>query len=185
VSFFKFEKKSEVKSPDCVEYQSLFSLAGILLCKFVVLRVRLKMKRRFTVSFGMLVLSLLFTYAGVAWAFDPCPRDSEDLNAERSVTQTPESKKPLSELAPSLTDQSQSAAHCARTEYEFDVIAPTSSLASLNQFRKVIHLASLQHGPISSREMAPTFQRSRPAGIILASPPGLLSLHLILSVFLI
>jgi hypothetical protein len=147
------------------------------------------MKGRLIKSLGMLWLSVLFAYSGVAWAFEDCFKGTEDSVNEQVPTGNSQSNNSSVDLPAASDGDRASEVHCLTIHHEFDAIVQSSSASFLTQPRKAIQLKS----SFSSRGLAlvgedMTGGRSPHLdSFITSSPPGfpLRSRYLLLSVFLI
>lgn len=145
------------------------------------------MKGRLIKSLGMVCLSVLFAYSGVAWAFEDCLRDSGESAQEQPASGSFGRRDPLVTLLARSAGGPASEVHCLTTHHEFEAIIQSSSASSLTQPRKAIQLKS----SLSSRGLV-SVSKNMMGGrspyldsFITSSPPGFLARYLLLSVFLI
>ena len=143
------------------------------------------MKGQFLKTFGLLCLSALLAYAGVSWAFENCLNDGEKGTHEHSAIANFESHKPLNSNARSPNER-VGEVHCLTTHHRFDAIAQTTSIASLFQLRKSVQVKRFALGRFPSNSAIDIFRAHPLRGWFISTlPPGQLSRHLLLSVFLI
>ncbi len=146
------------------------------------------MKGRFLKSLGMLYLSVLFAYSGVAWAFEDCLRETGESAEEQSAGGSFESRKPSTDFVGRSAGGLASEVHCLTIHHEFDAIVQSSSASSLTQPRKAIQLKSSVSSGVAALGKNITGGRSPHLDwFITSSPPGFpsRSRYLLLSVFLV
>ena len=146
------------------------------------------MSGRLIKSLGMVCLSVLFAYSGVAWAFEDCFREGGENTEEQLTTGNSKSQDASLDLV-ARPSQPASQVHCLTSHHEFDAITQSSSTSSLIQLRKTVQFkSSFSSGGLALAGKNRTGERSLHLDwFITSSPPGFLSRsrYLLLSVFLI
>ena len=145
------------------------------------------MKGRLLKSIGMICLSILFSYSGVAWAWDDCLRDDGEENVEEQpAIGNFEVRDLLLDFPGRSGGAPASRVHCFATHHEFDALVQSSSTGSLTQPGKGTQLKpSLPGASTSVNGMNTLGRRPHLDSFVTSSPPGFLSRYLFLSVFLI
>jgi hypothetical protein len=146
------------------------------------------MKGRLIKSLGMVCLSVLFAYSGVAWAFEDCLRESGENAEEQSATGNSQSRNPSTDFVARSAGGPASELHCLTIHHAFDAIVQSASASSLTQPRKAIQLKSSVSSGVAAVGKNMTGGRSPHLdSFITSSPPGFpsRSRYLLLSVFLI
>jgi hypothetical protein len=147
------------------------------------------MKGRLIKCLGMVCLSVLFAYSGVAWAFEDCLSESGESTTEQLAIGDSRSHDASVDLVAPSTGEPASQVHCLTIHHEFDAIVQSLLTSSLTQPRKTIQLKSSFSG-----DGLALAGKNRMGGrsphldwFITSSPPGFpsRSRHLLLSIFLI
>jgi hypothetical protein len=144
------------------------------------------MKGRFFKSIGIVCLSVLFAYSGIAWALDDCLRESEETVEEQSAIGNFEIRTPSRNFVTRSADAPDSEVHCLITRHEFDAAVQSSAMTSLTQPRKGLQLTFPLASGLTSLGKNLTSGRSLCLdSFVTFSPPGFLSRYLLFSIFLI
>ena len=144
------------------------------------------MKRRVLKAFGTVWLSVLLAYSGAAWAFEDCLRDSDETGSEQPAIPGLDDQNPLLDLTAPAADGPEARIHCLTTHHEIDAIVQPSATTSLTGVRKGIGLKSPIANELTWFRKVEAAERSPYFDWFVSSlPPGFLSRHLFLSVFLI
>ena len=144
------------------------------------------MKRRVLKAFGTVWLSVLLAYSGVAWALEDCLKDSKETAHEQPAFRSRDSGSPLPDNAARSSDGPVARIHCLTTHHELDATLQPSTATSLTGSRKGIGLKSPIANELTWFRKVEAAERSPYFDWFVSSlPPGFLSRHLFLSVFLI
>jgi len=152
----------------------------------MITRRESNMQRLVLKTFGTVCLSVLLAYSGVAWALEDCLRGSEDTGSEQPAIPGPDDQNPSADLAARFPDGPIAKIHCLTAHHEIDAIVRSSDTTSLTGSRKGIRLKLPLSNELTWFRKVEAAERSHYLDwFVSSSPPGFLSRHLLLSVFLI
>lgn len=143
--------------------------------------------RKLLKTLGVVGLSGVIAYTGVAWAFFECLNGMAETAHARASGEILTSELSRQNIDFVSCGPSQVKLHCPPSHHEFDAVAQDSPKASLSQIRKLSELKIfLFAGELTSlREIETAWRGSPSVWIISSATPKIPSRHLLLSVFLI
>lgn len=137
-------------------------------------------------TLGMVGLTLLLIYSGVAWALEDCSKESDETGWEQMAFGDLTSRTPLPDNAARPASAPNTGIRCLTNHHEIDAILRPSTATSLKESQNVIRFES----PLSVeltlfRDLGLSWKSPYLDWFASSSPPGFLSRYLLLSVFLI